>query len=50
MSQYFWYLDSAKAEAELGWSSRDPMETLADTVEDLRMRGVVWPKEDAGES
>ena len=44
MSQYFWYLDSAKAEAELGWSSRDPMETLADTVEDLRERGVVWPQ------
>ncbi len=43
MSQYFWYLDSAKAEAELGWSARDPMVTLQDTVNDLRERGVVWP-------
>jgi dihydroflavonol-4-reductase len=44
MSQYYWYMDSAKAEAVLGWTSRDPMETLADTVNDLRERGVVWPQ------
>lgn len=47
MAQRYWYLDASLAERELGWTSRDPMETLADTVEDLRMRGVVWPKEDA---
>ena len=43
MGQCFWYLDSGKAERELGWSARDPNVTLLDTVEDLRARGVVWP-------
>ncbi|NJK32554.1 MAG: hypothetical protein HC927_09180 [Deltaproteobacteria bacterium] len=41
LAQHFWYVDSTKAENELGWVSRDPMTTLADTVEDLRERGVV---------
>ena len=44
-AQRYWYLDASLAERGLGWTSRDPMETLADTVEDLRMRGVVWPKD-----
>lgn len=44
MSQYFWYLDASKARRELGWTPRDPVETLADTVADLRARGVVWPQ------
>lgn len=44
MGQYFWYLDNGKAKRELGWDHRDPLETLSDTVEDLRLRGVVWPK------
>jgi nucleoside-diphosphate-sugar epimerase len=44
MGQCFWYLDSGKAERELGWSARDPNETLYETVEDLRARGVVWPR------
>jgi dihydroflavonol-4-reductase len=43
MGQCYWYLDAAKAERELGWTHRDPNETLYDTVEDLRARGVVWP-------
>jgi dihydroflavonol-4-reductase len=43
MAQCFWYVDSSKAEHELGWSARDPGVTLHDTVEDLRERGVVWP-------
>lgn len=43
MSQCFWYVDARKAERELGWEPRDPGETLADTVDDLRLRGVVWP-------
>jgi dihydroflavonol-4-reductase len=47
MAQCFWYLDAGKAERELGWSARDPGETLHDTVEDLRGRGVVWPREKA---
>jgi dihydroflavonol-4-reductase len=32
MAEYFWYLDSSKAEQELGFTSRDPGETLQDTV------------------
>jgi len=47
MGQCFWYLDAVKAERELGWTPRDPNETLYDTVADLRARGVVWPAEDA---
>jgi dihydroflavonol-4-reductase len=43
MSQYFWYLDATRAEEELGFSPRDPQETLEATVRDLRERGVVWP-------
>ena len=42
MAQCFWYLDSNKASRELGWTARDPNETLFDTVQDLRARGVVW--------
>jgi len=47
MAQCFWYLDAGKAEGELGWTARDPGVTLHDTVEDLRARGVVWPRDDA---
>jgi len=36
MSRYFWYLDSSKAKRELGFVSRDPGETLFDTVQYLR--------------
>jgi dihydroflavonol-4-reductase len=36
MAEYFWYLDSTKAEHELGFSPRDPGETLLDTVKYLR--------------
>lgn len=43
MAQHFWYCDTGKAERELGFVARDPNETLADTVDDLRARGVVWP-------
>jgi dihydroflavonol-4-reductase len=43
MAQCFWYVDSTRAESELGWSPRDPNATLYDTVSDLRARGVVWP-------
>ncbi len=41
IAQHYWYCDASKAERELGWSSRDPVETIADTVEDLRQRGIV---------
>ncbi|NVB37706.1 NAD-dependent epimerase/dehydratase family protein [Pseudenhygromyxa sp. WMMC2535] len=41
MAQHYWYVDSTRAENELGWRARDPMITLADTVADLRERGIV---------
>ncbi|HJS73342.1 MAG TPA: NAD-dependent epimerase/dehydratase family protein [Vicinamibacteria bacterium] len=36
MGQRFWWLDSSKAERELGFSARDPYETLYDTVAYIR--------------
>lgn len=36
MAQYYWYIDSSKAERELGWTPRNPMETLRDTVRWIR--------------
>ena len=36
MSQHYWYCDSSLATRELGFSSRDPAETLDDTVRDIR--------------
>jgi dihydroflavonol-4-reductase len=44
MAHFYWYLDASLAEAELDFSPRDPIETLADTVKDLEERGVVWPE------
>ncbi len=32
MADYFWYLDSSKAQRELDFAPRDPAETLHDTV------------------
>jgi dihydroflavonol-4-reductase len=32
MAQYFWYIDAGKAARELGFSPRDPADTLRDTV------------------
>jgi len=43
MAHFYWYLDASLAENELGWTPRDPVETLRDTVKDLEERGVVWP-------
>jgi dihydroflavonol-4-reductase len=39
MSEHYWWIDSSKATAELGFEARDPQLTLADTVAYLR-RGV----------
>lgn len=36
MGEYFWYFDSSKAEEELGFTARDPQETLMDTIKYLR--------------
>lgn len=44
MAQHYWYSSSAKAERELGFSPRDPGETLRDTVQDLVDRRVVMLK------
>ncbi|HEX8096745.1 MAG TPA: NAD-dependent epimerase/dehydratase family protein [Pyrinomonadaceae bacterium] len=41
MAEYFWYLDSSKAQAELGFSPRDPAETLHDTVVYVRENFLV---------
>jgi dihydroflavonol-4-reductase len=38
MGQLFWYVDSSRAERELGFSTRDPNVTLADTIADLGAR------------
>ncbi len=38
MSALFWYCSSEKARAELGFRARDPMQTLRETVEDVRRR------------
>jgi dihydroflavonol-4-reductase len=35
-AEYFWYFDSSKAEEELGFTARDPQETLNDTIAYLR--------------
>ena len=40
MAQVYWWCDSQKAERELGFSARDPAETLDETVRDLRARMI----------
>lgn len=36
MAEHYWWIDSSKAESELGFASRDPQLTLVDTVRYLR--------------
>ena len=36
MGEYFWYFDSSKAEEELNFTTREPAETLQDTIKYLR--------------
>jgi dihydroflavonol-4-reductase len=36
MAEHFWWIDSRKAETELGFAARDPQLTLVDTVDYLR--------------
>jgi len=38
MSSYYWYFTSAKAARELGFQTRDPMQTLRATIDDLMQR------------
>lgn len=35
-AEYFWYFDSSKAEEELGFTPRDPQETINDTISYVR--------------
>ena len=35
-AEHFWYFDSSKAREELGFSARDPQETLQDTITYIR--------------
>ncbi len=41
MGCHYWYIDSSRARDELGFAPRDWLQTLADTVEDLRAIGKV---------
>jgi dihydroflavonol-4-reductase len=38
MSALYWYSDTSKARSELNFETRDPGETMRDTIEDLRTR------------
>ena len=40
MAQVYWWCDSKKAERELGFEPRDPGETLAETIKDVRTRMI----------
>jgi dihydroflavonol-4-reductase len=42
MSQHFWYLDWSNAMRDLGWTPRDPGQTLYDTVQWLKANKHVW--------
>ena len=44
MSAMFWYCDSSKARRELGFTTRDPMITLRETIEDIRRRPIQSPE------
>jgi dihydroflavonol-4-reductase len=43
MGCLFWWVSAERAKKELGWEPRDAMDTLADTVNDLRGRPIVEP-------
>jgi dihydroflavonol-4-reductase len=40
MGEHWFFLDNSKARLELGFSARDPQETLRDTLRDLMNRGT----------
>ncbi len=43
MSALFWYCDSSKARDELAFTTRDPLQTLRDTVQDLLQQPAKRP-------
>ena len=47
LASHFWYVNSEKAKTELRFSPRDPLETLSDTLADIRenqSRYIPWNK------
>jgi len=44
LAVHYWYASSVKAEKELGFAPRSPVDTLRDTVDDLVARGVAHPR------
>jgi dihydroflavonol-4-reductase len=44
MAQHYWYCDSSKAERELGFTQRDPQETLIDTIRYVRKHFLSEPE------
>ena len=42
IASHFWYVDCSKANQELGFTSRDPMDTLYDTVQSLQKDEFTW--------
>jgi dihydroflavonol-4-reductase len=41
LAGHYWYVDSSRAIAELGWSPRDPLRTLEDSVHFLQQESFV---------
>jgi len=41
MATHYWYIDSSKAQSELGFKPRDPRETLLDTINWIRENSLV---------
>lgn len=44
IASHFWYVDASKAQKDLGFQGRDPMDTLFDTVEYLQQDDFDWFK------
>ncbi len=40
MAECYWYVDARRALSKLGWTFRDPQQTLVDTINDLRSRRI----------
>lgn len=38
LASHFWYVDDSKARAQLHWTTRDPIDTLLDAINDQRER------------
>ena len=38
LASHYWYVDDSKARAQLQWTTRDPIDTLLDAINDQRER------------